>query len=284
MKKDRIGPKIKEIRTSRNLNQRQFADSLGYTNKSMITHIEKGDSDMTYEKILRLIRVYELDANDLFEVEHIDKLIKENEIDKRRDRSVVVYIHGLHGSASEINDYSYLSKEYDLSGLDYKDSNPWELENFIKDEFEKLTKNYKEVIVIANSIGAFYAYSYLSNFNIKKAFFISPIVNMFKIINDLKEENKISDDELIEKKFITLKSGETLSYDFYKKTKNFKDKWKVPTKILYGENDNLVDIKDITSFLANHPNSELTIKKNGEHYMHTEEDLKFIKKWILNNI
>ena len=39
--------------------------------------------------------------------------------------------------------------------------------------FRKLIKNYKDVVVIANSIGAFYTYAYLSSFNIKQAFFIS---------------------------------------------------------------------------------------------------------------
>ena len=62
MKKERIGPKIKKLRKSRALTQKQLADALGYSDKSMITHIEKGDSDMTYEKI----RFDELDENFFF--------------------------------------------------------------------------------------------------------------------------------------------------------------------------------------------------------------------------
>ena len=77
-------------------------------------------------------------------------------------------------------DFFFLKNEYEVVGLDYKDGNPWELGDFLKKEFDKLTKNYKEIVVIANSIGAFYAYEYLSEFNIKHAFFISPIADMHK--------------------------------------------------------------------------------------------------------
>ena len=68
MKTKTIGPKIKKLRKSRSLTQKQLSDSLGYKDKSMIAHIEKGDSDMTYEKILLLLRTYALDANELFDV------------------------------------------------------------------------------------------------------------------------------------------------------------------------------------------------------------------------
>ena len=77
MSKEIIGPKIKQIRKKRKLTQDQFAESLGYSGKSVISHIEKGDADMTYEKILLLLRTYMIDANELFEVERIDKRLDE---------------------------------------------------------------------------------------------------------------------------------------------------------------------------------------------------------------
>ena len=154
-----------------------MAESLGYSGKSVISHIEKSDADMTYEKILLLLRTYMLDANELFETERIDKQLDDWRTEQRKTKKVAVYIHGLYGSAEEAKDYSYLKDEYDVVGLDYEDGNPWELKDTIRNEFEKITKNYKEIIVIASSIGAFYAYEYLSNFNIKKAFFISPSAN-----------------------------------------------------------------------------------------------------------
>ena len=283
MSKNTIGPKIKKIRKDHKLTQDQLAESLGYSGKSVISHIEKGDADMTYEKILLLLRTYALDANDLFEVENIDKRLKS--IKKYHDK-VVVYIHGLRGSASEANDYLFLKNEYDIIGLDYEDGNPWEVGEIIKQKFAEIIKPYKEVVVIANSIGAFYTYEYLYSFNIKQAFFISPIASMFKIIFDYIMNGKVSKEKLAKEKFVTLEDGTTLSYDFYQKysSNDFHGNWDVPTEILYGSQDELVYIENIADFLSEHRNSKLTIKKGSEHYFHTLEEKEFVRKWILRNI
>ena len=281
MYKETIGPKIKQFRKQRKLTQDELAESLGYSGKSVISHIEKGDADMTYEKILLLLRIYALDANELFEVEKIDKQLDVWRTSQRKDKKVAVYIHGLYGSSKEAEDYSYLKDEYDVVGLNYQDGNPWELKDTIRNEFEKLTKNYKEIVVIANSIGAFYAYEYLSSFDIKHAFFISPIADMGKIVFDLMMQYHVYEEELKEKKIIKLDNGQSLSYDFYQHVLNYEDNWKVPTDILYGSRDELVYIENIADFLAAHPSAKLTIKQGAEHYFYTEEEKEFIKNWIL---
>lgn len=61
-----IGDKIKAIRKQKKLTQEQLAFALGYRDKSMIAHIENGDSDMTYDKILQFVRMFKIDANELF--------------------------------------------------------------------------------------------------------------------------------------------------------------------------------------------------------------------------
>jgi len=85
MKKERIGPKIRKIREANNLSQKDLAKALGYSDKSMITHIEKGDSDMTYEKMLLLLREYMLSANELFDVSDIDRLLRNHKEDKQKE-------------------------------------------------------------------------------------------------------------------------------------------------------------------------------------------------------
>ena len=285
MDKERIVPKIKQFRESRSMTQKELADALGYSDKSMITHIEKGDSDMTYEKILLFIRKYMLDANDLFDVkdiEEIDKKIIEEHNRSWHDK-VVIYIHGLHGSAEEISDYNFF-KTYDVIGLDYVDGNPWEVGPIIKDKFAKLIKPYKDVVVIANSIGAFYACEYLSDFDIKQAFFISPATDMCQLILGKMMENGITRHELEEKQLIALKDGTTLSYDFYNRFSNvYHDNWKVPTEVLYGYHDELIYIENIADFVADH-DARLTIKNDSSHYFASEEEKAYIKKWIIKNI
>ena len=284
MSKETIGPKIRQFRKKRQLTQDELAESLGYSGKSVISHIEKGDADMTYEKILLLLRTYMLDANELFEVERIGKQLHDWRMEQRKTKKLAVYIHGLYGSAKEAENYSYLKDEYDVVGLDYEDGNPWELKDTIRQEFEKITKNYREIIVIANSIGAFYAYEYLSDFNIKRAFFISPVADMHQLIYGIMMSKGIYLETLKQERMIKIDDKTSISYAFYKSLENHRDNWTVPTEVLYGERDNVIYIENIAGFLASHPNARLTIKQGAEHYMHNEEEQEFIKNWILNSL
>lgn len=286
-----IGPKIKDFRKRNNLTQEALAKSLGYYGKSVISHIEKGDADMTYEKIALLLETYDLDANELFDIEGKPKASrprKSNNKEAAEDDSlkrVVVYIHGRNGSSKEAKDYNFLKERYDVVGLDYQDGNPWELKDTIQNEFKKLTEGYDEVIVIANSIGAFYACEYLSNFKkIKKAFFISPIVSMFQQVVDLMEMYGIKDKELKERGTIELDDGTVLSFDFYQHVANEEDNWKVPTEILYGAYDQVVYTGSMMEFLEDHPQARLTVKSDAEHYFYTPEEKRFIKNWILKSL
>ena len=287
MAKQMIGPKIREFRKKSNLTQEALAKSLGYYNKSVISHIEKGDADMTYEKICLLIKKYDLEANELFDIKKkapAEKAEVKEKVEKPAkddSKKVAIYIHGLHGSAEEAKDFAFLKGKYDVVGLDYQDGNPWELGETIQKEFKKLSKGYDEVIVIANSIGAFYACEYLADFKISKAFFISPIVSMFQNIIDIMSMYGIKDKELEQKKFIEVEDGTVLSYDFYQHVSNDEDHWEVPTEILYGAYDEVVYTGSMLEFLENHPLARLTVKSDSEHYFASEEEKDFIKDWIL---
>ena len=295
-----IGPKIKDFRKKNNLTQEALAKSLGYYGKSVISHIEKGDADMTYEKIALFLKKYDLDANVLFDTNKKRASTKRKRIVKKivvvqnpenaeeaqveNIKRVAIYIHGANGSAKEAKDYAFLKDKYDVKGLDYQDGNPWELKDKIQNEFKKLSKGYDEVIVIANSIGAFYACEYLAKCKINKAYFISPVVSMFQQIVDLMQMYGIKDKDLKDKGTIKLDDGTVLSYDFYQHVADEEDKWNVPTEILYGAYDQVVYTGSMMEFLENHPLARLTVKSDAEHYFYTPEEKRFIKKWILRTL
>ena len=283
MSKLTIGSKVKRIRKANGLSQEELAKSLGYSGKSVIAHIEKGDADMTYEKILLMIKEYCLDANELFDVSDIDRAIKAYN-EQPKSNKVVVYIHGMKDSSLKAEEYKYI-EGYDIKGLDYEDGNPYEMKDIIRNKFSELIKPYDEVVVIANSIGAFYTYEYLYDFNIKQAFFISPIANMFQIIFNLMINNGITRERLKEERFIKIDRDTTLSYEFYQYLSDnlHNSNYQVPTEILYGSKDELVYIEDINTFVMDH-DARLTIKKGSKHYFHTDEEKEFIKNWILRNI
>ena len=194
-------------------------------------------------------------------------------------KDLVLYIHGKGGNISEAEHYKNLFPKCDVIGLDYKSSTPWEFIDEVKPKIDKLLQNYRQIILIANSIGAFFAMNTFSEKQIKKAFFISPIVNMEKLISDMMSWANVSEELLKEKQNIETDFGETLSCKYITYVRNHPVSWNVPTEILYGENDNLTSREAIDTFAKEHK-ADLIVMENGEHWFHTEEQMNFLDKWI----
>ena len=75
----KLGETVKRIRKSKNMSQEAFAKSLGYKSATTINKIELGINDMGYDAIVRLITLYDVDVNDLFESNaKLDSKIKPN--------------------------------------------------------------------------------------------------------------------------------------------------------------------------------------------------------------
>ena len=165
-----------------------------------------------------------------------------------------------------------LSKKPPLQNLGFK---WWE-------HVTSIYRNYKTVEVIANSIGAYFAINALSNQQIEKAYFISPVVDMERLIADMMIWANVTEDELKEKKEIQTTFGETLSWDYLCYARENPIIWEIPTHILYGEKDNLTAYGTIFEFVQR-TNSTLSIMKNGEHWFHTDEQMKFLDEWIIKS-
>lgn len=192
---------------------------------------------------------------------------------------IVVYIHGKGGNAQEATHYNSLFSDCDVIGLDYTAQFPWEAKEEFSLLFNSICKNYKSVEIIANSIGAFFAIYSLSNKQIEKAYFISPIVNMERLITNMIHWAEVTEYELKEKKEIQTTFGETLSWDYLCYVRENPITWTIPTHILYGEKDDLTSYETISKF-AKQINATLTVLENGEHWFHTEEQMKFLDDWI----
>ncbi|MBQ0098335.1 MAG: alpha/beta hydrolase [Oscillospiraceae bacterium] len=191
----------------------------------------------------------------------------------------VIYIHGKGGNIDEAEHYKTLFQNCDIIGFDYKSQTPWEAKEEFAGFFDKLSKQYKTVILVANSIGAYFAMNSLSDKRIKKAFFISPIVDMKKLIEDMMLYENISENELQRKGKINTSFGQTLSFKYLTYVRENPINWTIPTHILYGEKDNLTSKETITEF-AKKINATLTVMENGEHWFHTKEQMNFLDDWI----
>ena len=126
----------------------------------------------------------------------------------------VIYIHGKVVMLKKLFIYKPLFSNCDVIGLDYTAQFPWEAKEEFPLLFNSIYRNYKTVEVIANSIGAYFAINALSNQQIEKAYFISPVVDMERLIADMMIWANVTEDELKEKKEIQTTFGETLSWDY----------------------------------------------------------------------
>lgn len=141
-------------------------------------------------------------------------------------------------------------------------------------------ENYNEINVFACSMGAYFSLLAYKNENIKKCLFLSPIVNMKLIIDNMMIWNNTTEEELKEKKEIKTNFGQILYWDYYLYVKENKIiDWNKETYILYGDKDNMQDEEIVKNF-SNHFNCKLSILKDGEHYFHTNEQLNYYKDWL----
>ena len=194
-------------------------------------------------------------------------------------KDVILYIHGKGGSAAESGHYRPLFPGCEVFGLDYQTFTPWETGAEIRAAAEKLKPEYENIILIANSIGAFFSMNAGIDGMLSKAYFISPIVDMEKLISDMMLRANVSEEELKERGVIRTDFGEDLSWEYLCYIREHPIKWSVPTNILYGNKDNLTSLETVRAFAKQH-GAVLTVMENGEHWFHTDEQMQFLDGWI----
>ena len=198
-------------------------------------------------------------------------------------RRLIIYVHGKGGSAEEAKHYQSLFPDSDVIGFDYHAQTPWEAKEEFPRFFDLHSQGYDSVILIANSIGAFFSMNALGEKNISQAMFISPIVNMEQLIANMMMWSHVTENELEIKKEIPTEFGETLSWEYLCYVRKHPIKWSVPTCILYGGKDHLTSRQTVSGF-ADQIGAKLTVMKDGEHWFHTEEQMKVLDQWISSSI
>lgn len=197
-------------------------------------------------------------------------------------KNKIVHVHGKGGSAEEAEHYRTLFPEAEVIGFDYHAQTPWEAREEFSQFFAEQRKYCDHLTLIANSIGAFFAMSSLDGTLIDQAYFISPVVDMEKLIGNMMMWANVTERELAEKSEIPTQFGETLSWPYLCYVREHPIVWQVPTRILYGEYDNLTSQETISTF-AKRVGAELTVMQGGEHWFHTEQQMRFLDDWILRN-
>ena len=217
------------------------------------------------------------------------------------EKSSKVFI-AIHGNMSNKEDEvikilakEVVSKGYQLLSFDLpehgerKDNTDYlcKVQNCVTDIkllMEYAKANFEEINLWACSMGAYFSLLAYKNENIEQCIFLSPVVNMKVIIDNMMLWSNTTENELREKQEIKTNFGQTLYWDYYLYVnENPITNWNKKTYILYGNKDNMQDENIIKNFSENF-SCKLSILEDGEHYFHTEKQLDYYKNWLSKTI
>ena len=179
----------------------------------------------------------------------------------------------------EAGHYKPLFPDCEVIGFDYHSQTPWEAEEEFPAFFAQQRERCGHLTLIANSIGAFFSMSALDETLVDRAYFISPVVDMENLIGNMMKWANVTEAELERRREIPTDFGETLSWEYLLYVRDHPISWRVPTQILYGEHDSLTSAKTVSAF-AERCHAVLTVMPGGEHWFHTQEQMRFLDDWI----
>ena len=197
-----------------------------------------------------------------------------------RNAGAVIYVHGKGGSAAESSHYEPLFPLYEVIGIEYGGDTPWEAGAQIRAAVRDIGEQYGETVLIANSIGAFFSMNAGIDTLVSRAYFISPIADMEKLICGMTAAAGITEDQLRKRGTIRTVSGDVLSWEYLCFVREHPVEWRAPTEIIYGENDMLTDGETAAAF-AERIGAGFNVMPGGEHWFHTEEQMKFLDEVII---
>ena len=196
-----------------------------------------------------------------------------------KSKAVVLYVHGKGGSAAEAEHYRPLFPEADVVGFDYHSENPWSAKAEFSEKIAALRANYDQIFLISVSIGAYFSMSADISDSIRRAWLISPIVDMERLILSMLSWAGETEEALQARKTIPTTFGEDLSWEYLQYVRSHPIQWRAPTEILYGSADSLQSIETIRAF-ARRFRAGVTVMEGGEHWFHTAVQMKFLDDWI----
>lgn len=213
-------------------------------------------------------------------------------------KNLYLYIHGQGGNKEEAEVFANIACQHSWQVLsidlpehgermeEINSFDPWHVVPELHSVMEYVRGNWKHISLFANSIGAWFGMLSLKDEPLEKSLFVSPVLDMAQLISKMMIWAVISERQLEHERIIPTSFGQTLSWEYLQYAReNPILSWNVPTQILYGEKDNLVEFSVIKKF-ARTFNSNITVMKGGEHWFHSAEQLDFLTDWAetcLNN-
>lgn len=206
-------------------------------------------------------------------------------------KRLYLYIHGQGGCKEEAEVFANIACRHGWQALsidlpehgDRKSESdsfdPWHIIPELSAVMEYAKCRWGHISLFASSIGAWFSMLSFGNEQIKNCLFVSPVLDMKQFISNMMNWANVSEARLKQELFIPTSFGQTLSWEYWEYALNHPiTKWKAPTQILYGGNDNLIE-HDIVERFTHKFNCDLTVMENGEHWFHTEQQIDVLCRW-----
>lgn len=162
--------------------------------------------------------------------------------------------------------------------------NPWTVVPELRSVMAYVKTRWNEASLRANSIGAYFSMLAFGDADIRKALFVSPVLDMERLIVSMMTWAGVTEKELRRNGKIQTNFGETLSWRYLSWVREHPiEPWHCPTAILYAGQDNLTSRETVDAFAEEH-HAALTILEDGEHWFHTPEQLQALTAWERKNI
>ena len=141
-------------------------------------------------------------------------------------------------------------------------------------------KNWKQIRLFANSMGAYFSLLAYAGAALDGAWFLSPVVDMQRIIQNMMGWFHVTEQQLQEQQTVPTPIGQTLYWDYYVYVQTHPVcEWGIPTHILYGSRDELCEADTISKFVRQF-SCQLETVPEAEHYFHTPEQLQALNRWM----
>jgi len=210
--------------------------------------------------------------------------------------AVYLFVHGRMSKKEEAEGFAEIAINrgfqvisFDLPEHGERSANtyPCTVQNGVHDLEQILNyteKHWKHISLFACSLGAYFSLLTYRDVRFKKCLFLSPILDMERLIHNMMKWAGVQVEQLQKEKEILTPMGETLSWDYYEYVRNHPIQvWNAPTHILYGDQDHLTEQSVLDDF-AKRFKARVQIVKGGEHYFHTEDQIRIFNEWMAENI
>ena len=207
--------------------------------------------------------------------------------------SIFLFLHGKCGCKEEAAAFAEVAcpRGYQVLAADLPQHGgrsdgaafaPWDAVPEVRRLYGYAAEHWERIALRANSLGAWFAMQALAAADLEQALFASPILDMERLIRNMMGWAGVTEAELCQRGEIPTDFGETLSWRYLQYAAAHPVRWNVPTAILYAGGDNLTSRAAAEDFAVRH-SCRLTVMEDGEHWFHTEPQLRFLRRWEEEN-